>query len=143
MADPVSELLEIYGSNVTTTEGSIFRFHLRVVAPPFADNTGANDLVWDETRTQTLSNRMAAKVLIVQSAGHQRDDPCRDIQSRLRQGLGMEGRQGGQRQLHTSGLHRQFPRGDDHDYGQYDSRSAVAEMVDVPGSAPQGSDRTL
>lgn len=48
-----TELLEIYGPNVTTTEGKTFRFHLRIVAPPFADGSGANDLVWEETRLQT------------------------------------------------------------------------------------------
>ena len=48
-----TELLEIYGPNVTTTEGPTFRFHLRITAPPFADSTGANDLVWFETKLQT------------------------------------------------------------------------------------------
>ncbi|KAL8941986.1 MAG: hypothetical protein Q9216_001919 [Gyalolechia sp. 2 TL-2023] len=47
------KLLEIYGPNVTTTEGPTFRFHLRITAPPFADSTGANDLVWHETKVQT------------------------------------------------------------------------------------------
>lgn len=52
------ELLEIYGPNVTTTEGKTFQFHVRIVAPPFADNTGANGLVWNETRSQT--NRLVS-----------------------------------------------------------------------------------
>lgn len=52
------ELLEIYGPNVTTTEGKTFQFHVRIVAPPFADSTGANSLVWNETRSQT--NRLVS-----------------------------------------------------------------------------------
>jgi cytochrome P450 len=47
------ELLEIYGPNIVTTEGKTFRFHLRIVAPPFADGSGANDLVWNESKFQT------------------------------------------------------------------------------------------
>lgn len=47
------ELLEIYGPNVVTTEGKTFRFHVRIVAPPFADGSGANELVWNETKFQT------------------------------------------------------------------------------------------
>ncbi len=50
---PRIELLEIYGPNVTTTEGKTYRFHVRIVAPPFADGSGANDLVWNETKLQT------------------------------------------------------------------------------------------
>jgi cytochrome P450 len=38
---------------VVTTEGKTFRFHLRIVAPPFADGSGANDLVWNESKFQT------------------------------------------------------------------------------------------
>ena len=53
-----TELLEIYGPNVVTTEAKTFRFHLRIVAPPFADGTGANELVWNETKLQT--RRLAA-----------------------------------------------------------------------------------
>lgn len=49
----VAELLEIYGPNVTTTEGNTYRFHVRIVAPPFADGSGANELVWNETKLQT------------------------------------------------------------------------------------------
>lgn len=47
------ELLEIYGPNVVTTEGKTFQFHVRIVAPPFADSTGANSLVWNETESRT------------------------------------------------------------------------------------------
>jgi hypothetical protein len=53
LANKSLELLEIYGPNVVTTEGKSFRFHLRIVAPPFADGSGANDLVWNESRFQT------------------------------------------------------------------------------------------
>ena len=47
------ELLEICGPNVVTTEGKTYRFHVRIVTPPFADGSGANDLVWNETKLQT------------------------------------------------------------------------------------------
>jgi cytochrome P450 len=47
------ELLEPYGPNVATAEGSDYRFHVRITAPPFSDISGVNSLVWDETVKQT------------------------------------------------------------------------------------------
>jgi cytochrome P450 len=47
------EMLEPYGPNVVTAEGSTYRFHVRMVAPSFGDNTGVNELVWQETSRQT------------------------------------------------------------------------------------------
>lgn len=46
-------MLEPYGPNVVTAEGSTYRFHVRMVAPSFGDNTGVNELVWQETSRQT------------------------------------------------------------------------------------------
>ncbi|CAI6332017.1 unnamed protein product [Periconia digitata] len=46
------KVLEPYGPNVVTTEGKAYNFHLRITAPPFNDNSGANDLVWNETAEQ-------------------------------------------------------------------------------------------
>lgn len=48
-----AEMLEPYGPNVVTAEGSTHRFHVRMVAPSFADKTGVNNLVWQETSRQT------------------------------------------------------------------------------------------
>ncbi|KAK3324444.1 putative cytochrome P450 oxidoreductase [Cercophora scortea] len=44
-------------------KGSTYRFHLRMTAPSFADGTGVNDLVWQETARQTrlLMGNWAAK----------------------------------------------------------------------------------
>ncbi|KAK5637153.1 hypothetical protein RRF57_012865 [Xylaria bambusicola] len=47
------KMLEPYGPNVVTAEGSTYRFHVRMVAPSFGDNTGVNELVWQETSRQT------------------------------------------------------------------------------------------
>jgi len=47
------KLLELYGPNVATAEGATYRFHVRMTAPPFSDQSGVNDLVWDETVHQT------------------------------------------------------------------------------------------
>ncbi|KAI2621580.1 putative cytochrome P450 oxidoreductase [Xylaria nigripes] len=47
------QMLEPYGPNVVTAEGSTYRFHVRMVAPSFGDNTGVNQLVWQETSRQT------------------------------------------------------------------------------------------
>ncbi|KAK2017791.1 putative cytochrome P450 oxidoreductase [Colletotrichum eremochloae] len=47
------KILEPYGPNVATAEGSTYRFHLRITAPPFSDGSGANELVWQETARQT------------------------------------------------------------------------------------------
>lgn len=46
-------MLEPYGPNVATAEGKLWRFHVRITAPPFADPSGVNDLVWAETLFQT------------------------------------------------------------------------------------------
>ncbi|KAI9739476.1 MAG: Cytochrome P450 monooxygenase prx9 [Claussenomyces sp. TS43310] len=47
------KMLEAYGPNVTTAEGKVYNFHVRITAPPFSDQNGANDLVWKETMFQT------------------------------------------------------------------------------------------
>ncbi|KAL5425800.1 hypothetical protein PMIN07_011423 [Paraphaeosphaeria minitans] len=47
------KLLEPYGPNVATAEGKTYRFHVRITAPPFGDMSGANDLVFAETTSQT------------------------------------------------------------------------------------------
>jgi hypothetical protein len=49
------ELLEPYGPNVNTAEGKTYQFHVRITAPPFNDLSGVNDLVWQETISQTKS----------------------------------------------------------------------------------------
>ncbi|KAJ4349462.1 uncharacterized protein N0V89_008077 [Didymosphaeria variabile] len=50
---PRTEILEPYGPNVATAEGKTYQFHVRITAPPFGDMSGANDLVFAETMTQT------------------------------------------------------------------------------------------
>ncbi|KAJ8113162.1 hypothetical protein ONZ43_g5217 [Nemania bipapillata] len=47
------KILEPYGPNVATAEGSTYRFHVRMTAPSFGDGTGVNELVWRETSRQT------------------------------------------------------------------------------------------
>ncbi|KAL1607608.1 hypothetical protein SLS60_002542 [Paraconiothyrium brasiliense] len=47
------KLLEPYGPNVATAEGKTYRFHVRITAPPFGDMSGANELVFAETASQT------------------------------------------------------------------------------------------
>nr|AVY05536.1 cytochrome P450 monooxygenase [Nodulisporium sp.] len=47
------KILEPYGPNVATAEGSTYRFHVRMTAPTFSDLTGVNNLVWKETTRQT------------------------------------------------------------------------------------------
>ncbi|KAM4067577.1 cytochrome p450 [Hirsutella rhossiliensis] len=47
------KILEPYGPNVATAEGSTYRFHVRITAPPFSDGSGVNELVWKETQRQT------------------------------------------------------------------------------------------
>ncbi|TGJ85045.1 hypothetical protein E0Z10_g3720 [Xylaria hypoxylon] len=47
------KILEPYGPNVVTAEGSTYRFHLRITAPSFSESTGINELVWQETTRQT------------------------------------------------------------------------------------------
>lgn len=49
---------------MATAEGATYRFHVRVTAPPFGDNSGVNDLVWTETLHQTkqLSRKWAKSV---------------------------------------------------------------------------------
>ncbi|KAF2399450.1 cytochrome P450, partial [Trichodelitschia bisporula] len=44
------ELLQIYGSNIVTVEGSAWRRHRRIVAPPFSEKNNA--LVWSESLFQ-------------------------------------------------------------------------------------------
>ncbi|KAI0195877.1 putative cytochrome P450 oxidoreductase [Astrocystis sublimbata] len=47
------KILEPYGPNVVTAEGSTYRFHLRMTAPSFSEGTGVNTLVWEEATRQT------------------------------------------------------------------------------------------
>ena len=44
------KMIEPFGPNVVSSEGDLWRFHYRVTAPSFGNNT--NYLVWDETRRQ-------------------------------------------------------------------------------------------
>ncbi|KAI1733348.1 cytochrome P450 [Xylaria scruposa] len=53
-AHRIIELLEPYGPNVVTTEGSTYRFHVRMVAPSFGGNTGSKTLDAD-INTLTLA----------------------------------------------------------------------------------------
>ncbi|KAF2753073.1 cytochrome P450 [Pseudovirgaria hyperparasitica] len=45
------KMLEPFGPNVVSTEGDIWRFHIRITLPPFGE--AVNRLVWDETMRQT------------------------------------------------------------------------------------------
>ncbi|KAI9775565.1 MAG: hypothetical protein M1816_005894 [Peltula sp. TS41687] len=45
------KLIEPFGPNVVSSEGSLWRTHVRITAPPFGD--AANRLVWAETARQT------------------------------------------------------------------------------------------
>ncbi|RDL40135.1 Uncharacterized protein BP5553_00114 [Venustampulla echinocandica] len=47
------KILELHGPNVATAEGAEYRFHVRITAPPLADGSGVNELVWNETMYQT------------------------------------------------------------------------------------------
>lgn len=44
-------MIEPFGPNVVSSEGNLWRFHVRITAPPFGD--AANRLVWGETMRQT------------------------------------------------------------------------------------------
>lgn len=44
-------MIEPYGPNVVTSEGELWRFHVRVTSPPFGEAN--NRLVWNETFRQT------------------------------------------------------------------------------------------
>lgn len=44
-------MIEPYGPNVVTSEGDLWRFHVRVTSPPFGEPN--NRLVWSETIHQT------------------------------------------------------------------------------------------
>lgn len=44
-------MLEPFGPNVVSTEGDLWRFHIRVTLPPFGD--GVHRLVWTETLRQS------------------------------------------------------------------------------------------
>ena len=44
-------MIEPFGPNVVSSEGNLWRFHIRITAPPFGD--AANRLVWAETIRQT------------------------------------------------------------------------------------------
>ena len=46
----VYESLKIYGNNVVTSEGQLWRHHRKIVGPPFTEKN--NHLVWSETLTQ-------------------------------------------------------------------------------------------
>ena len=43
-------MIEPFGPNVVTSEGDLWRFHVRVTAPPFGESN--NHLVWNETFRQ-------------------------------------------------------------------------------------------
>ena len=43
-------MIEPFGPNVVSSEGSLWRFHYKITAPPFGD--AANHLVWTETLRQ-------------------------------------------------------------------------------------------
>lgn len=45
-------MVEIYGPNVLSSEGDLYRFHVKVTAPPFRESNN-NLLVWKETVRQT------------------------------------------------------------------------------------------
>ena len=45
------EMLEPFGPNVVSTEGDLWRFHLRITLPPFGE--AVNHLVWSESARQT------------------------------------------------------------------------------------------
>lgn len=47
----VYESLKIYGNNVVTSEGQLWRHHRKIVSPPFTEKN--NHLVWAETLDQT------------------------------------------------------------------------------------------
>lgn len=59
---------------MASAEGSTYRFHVRITAPPFSDGSGANELVWRETTRQ--ANRLADKWELERP-----DDIFRDINS--------------------------------------------------------------
>jgi cytochrome P450 len=44
-------MLEPFGPNVVSTDGDLWRFHLRITLPPFGE--AVQQLVWDETERQT------------------------------------------------------------------------------------------
>lgn len=44
-------MLEPFGPNVVSTDGDLWRFHVRITVPPFGD--ALNSLVWSETSRQT------------------------------------------------------------------------------------------
>ena len=45
-------MVEIYGPNVLSSEGELYRFHVKVTAPPFRESN--NQLVWMATVRQTI-----------------------------------------------------------------------------------------
>lgn len=49
----LTEVIKIYGTNVVTAEGKDYNFHFRIIAPPFNESSGVNDLVWKESAHQT------------------------------------------------------------------------------------------
>ncbi|KAI0547230.1 cytochrome P450 [Xylaria curta] len=48
------KLLELFGPNVVSSEGDLWRKHIRVTLPPFSEE-GVQNLVWSETMRQTSS----------------------------------------------------------------------------------------
>lgn len=50
----VAELLELFGPNVVSSEGDLWRLHIRVTLPPFGEE-GVQNLVWAETTRQAAS----------------------------------------------------------------------------------------
>ncbi|KAF4556504.1 Cytochrome P450-like protein 47 [Elsinoe fawcettii] len=47
------KMIEPFGPNVVSSEGSLWRFHYRITAPPFKDE--ANRIVWAETKRQATA----------------------------------------------------------------------------------------
>jgi cytochrome P450 len=50
----IAELLELFGPNVVSSEGDLWRLHIRVTLPPFGEE-GVQNLVWTETTRQASS----------------------------------------------------------------------------------------
>lgn len=50
MTDVRTEMLEPFGPNVVSTDGDLWRFHIRITLPPLGE--AVNKLVWSETTRQ-------------------------------------------------------------------------------------------
>ena len=58
-ATEIYKQINIYGTNVVSTEGAVWRYHRKLTSPAFSDKN--NQLVWKETLNQ--SKRMIKKLL--------------------------------------------------------------------------------